>query len=216
MLTEPDYARLSEALDPKRVKQREGGGGKGLSYIEAHDAIRTANEIFGIGGWGYETMELKLLGVDPISRDGKKGFKAAYSALVKVTIHVGKTGKTDTVTFSDVGYGDGQDYSGSSLTVQELAMKEAVSDGVKRALKNLGDQFGLSLYDKVKRADLEAKQKVAATPLTLKRAVWAIAKERLAKDKPTLADVAALFSVDVADLTEPTTLESILRSEGVL
>lgn len=38
--------KLSRPLDPKRVKHREGGGGRSLSYLESHDIIRTANEVF--------------------------------------------------------------------------------------------------------------------------------------------------------------------------
>ncbi len=122
-----------------------------------------------------------------------------------------------TVTFSDVGYGDAVEYTNSYITVQELAMKEAVSDGVKRALKNLGDQFGLSLYDKEARAAIEARAKLASSPVaTLKKRVWTIAKDELGKETPTAKQVAAHFKVDAADLAERETLIAILTERGLV
>lgn len=133
--------RLAEPLDPARVKHREGGGGRSLSYLEGHDAIRAANDIFGVGQWGYAVTELVCIGEEEVvSRQNKPGFRVAYRATV--TAHVGMQ------TFADVGYGDAIEYTGSRLTPHELASKEAVTDGLKRCLKNLGDQFGLCLYDK--------------------------------------------------------------------
>jgi DNA recombination protein Rad52 len=193
------------------VKSREGGRGTSLSYIEAHDAIRTANEIFGIGNWQYRVKELVPLGdPEPVKKEARSGFRAGYRAVVEVQI--GKDGGAFPLVFSDVGYGDSIDYSGSYITVQELAMKEAVSDGVKRALKNLGDQFGLSLYDKEARKELEGRAKLAnGSDASLKKAVWAKAKEALGEDGLTAAKIAKHFGVKTADLQERSTLLTILE-----
>ncbi len=135
---------LKEPLDKSRVKSRQKGS-KTLSYLEAHDVIRRANEIFGVGSWGYEVVpdSLVCLAAEPVVRecDSKSGYRVGYRAIVQVSID----GHT---AFSDVGYGDAVEYTGSAITPHELAAKEAVSDGVKRALKNYGDQFGLCLYAK--------------------------------------------------------------------
>lgn len=201
--------------------------GQSLSYIETHDAIRTANEIFGTGGWYYEVVELTHLGTEPTtSRNGKKGFRTGYRAVVKVTIpgtqptlnsvSSGGGGRTrPTVAFSDVGFGDAVDYSGSEISTHELAMKEAVSDGVKRGLKNLGDQFGLGLYDAERRADVERRRGLS-TDAQIKREVWKIAKERLGKDKPTAKEVAEVFGREAGALQESSTLRQILVDEGIL
>lgn len=140
--------RLAEPLDRARVKQREGSGGRSLSYIETHDAIRTANDIFGFGRWGHEVQELRLIGTAPIqNREGKKGIHVGYLCVVRLTVRV------DEIPFpvtSGVGYGDATEYRQgfAMVTAHELAAKEAESDALKRALKNYGDQFGLALYDK--------------------------------------------------------------------
>lgn len=140
--------RLAQPLDANRVKQREGSGGRSLSYIETHDAIRTANDIFGFGGWGHEVQELRLIGTAPIqNREGKQGVHVGYLCIVRLTVLNDAT--LHPVT-SGVGYGDATEYRDgfAMVTAHELAAKEAESDALKRALKNYGDQFGLALYDK--------------------------------------------------------------------
>jgi recombination DNA repair RAD52 pathway protein len=49
--------------------------------------------------------------------------------------------------FIDYGYGDGSDKFKIGKA-HELAVKEAVTDGIKRCAKNLGMSMGLALYDK--------------------------------------------------------------------
>lgn len=223
LFTEPNYARLSDPIDASNVKQRAGGRGGTLSYIETHQAIRAANDIFGVGGWGYEVVDLTQLGEpEPVKKDDRTGYRVGYRATVRVTVNlksiVGPEGgvHVPTVSFSDVGYGDGMEYTNSRITVHELAVKEAVSDGVKRALKNFGSQFGLDLYDKDARVEIEKRAKLAGSSVaTLKKEVWKLAEAELGA-KPTAAKMAALFGVEAADLQEKDTLLTILRSKGVV
>jgi hypothetical protein len=98
----------------------------------------------------------------------------------------------------------------------DMAVKSANSEAMKNAAKN-GFGIALELWDAEHRNDLERQRKLIGNPTALKRAVWDLAKERLPDvEKPTLADVAKLFKVKTADLTETETLESILKAEGVL
>ncbi len=184
---------------------RQGGGGKSLSYIEAHDAIRTANEIFGVGGWGYTVKSLEHLGTEPVTSGSRKGFRVAYGAIVEVVVWGGA------LAFSDTGYGDSVEYSGSELTGHELARKEAVSDALKRALKNFGDQFGLGLYDAGRRADVDRRRKVSElSEAALKREAFKLAKERTGKDEPTKVEAAKALGIKVADLVDPEVLRRVL------
>ena len=50
------------------------------------------------------------------------------------------------LTREDIGCGNG--VSKSSFDAHELAGKEAVTDGLKRAFRTFGEQFGNGLYDK--------------------------------------------------------------------
>jgi len=156
-LTDDQIQALAAALDPKRVKQREGAARKRLSYIETWDAKRAANEIFGYGNWGYEIAELVDLGIEKhTSSNGREGHRVAYRCRLRLLVD-------DCHPVEDVGYGEDVSYT-SVLQSHELAIKEAVSDALKRALVAFGEQFGLSLYDK----DAAAPKRAAPKPVEQK------------------------------------------------
>ena len=134
---------LRKPLDPNRIRRRQGrGGGQQYEYLAGHDAKRRANEIFGFGNWGAELIELREEAAVPVVKDGRDGWHIAYRAVCRITVR-------DCLPFSDVGYGDGVEYGpAANATARELAMKEAATDAMKRALTPWGDQFGLILYAK--------------------------------------------------------------------
>jgi len=202
---------LGKPIDPSRVQQRQGGGGKSLSYIASHDAIATANEVFGYGGWSTEVTDLTLLGEEDVKRDDRTGFRVGYRATVRVTIG---PPNAPACTFSDTGYGDSIEYTKSRITPHELASKEAVSDAVKRCLRNFGTQFGLSLYSEDGRAEVAAaRQQLDALP-ALKREVYELAVATLGTEKPTQAAVAKVFGVKTADLQQLDVLRKIVAEHG--
>jgi DNA recombination protein Rad52 len=149
---------LDAPLDPRRVSQRQGSGGKSLSFLQSHDVKRTANRIFGYDGWSYTVDELVCLGEEPYkSSKGKEGVRVGYRATV--TVQIGEVRRGDT------GYGDAVEYQGSRITPHELASKEAVSDATKRCLASWGDQFGLVLYgDDPMRGSQQHAAPPSATP----------------------------------------------------
>lgn len=157
MLDDKQSQALSEAFDASRIRKREGPGGKELSYIAGHDAIRTANRIFGYGQWGYHVTELVHIGTERYKGKayGDKPPQTKVRVAYRCTVSLLIEGARPT---SGVGYGDAtENYyeDETSLTAHELAMKEAETDAMKRALKNFGDQFGLALYDEDRRKLLE-------------------------------------------------------------
>lgn len=128
--------KLGAKLPRERVKSREGPRGMPrLSYISWDDAVRSANEIFGFGGWTSETVSMEVIDCRE-TEDGK--WAVCYRALVRVTA-IG-------AFYDGTGYGEGKDRSIGQA--HESAFKEAESDACKRALRNFGDQFGLALYSK--------------------------------------------------------------------
>ena len=129
---------LSGPLDPALVSQRRGRGGKTFSYIEGHVAIALANQVFGHGGWGYELAgEVTLREIETVDRGtGEVTRTPAYSAPVRVTVP-GAPPRTD------VGFHAVTDETADG---HEAALKGAVTDGMKRALRSFGDRFGNGLY----------------------------------------------------------------------
>lgn len=115
---------LDASIPADAVSDRKGPGGKTLSYLEGHYVIRRLNEIFGLG-WSYTTTILGCQG---------EGRNVQVMAMVRLTVG-------DSVR-QDVGFGNGD---------MELAHKEAVTDGLKRCARTLGESLGNALYDKSKK-----------------------------------------------------------------
>lgn len=139
MTITPEMKTKLDAKIPIDVISTREGGGRKLSYLEGWYVIDRLNQIFGQGGWSYNTETMTCVFQGPVDNRGKTSHWANYVA--KVTLLAGGA------VFSDFGYGDGSDpvYPGKA---HELAVKEAVTDGLKRCAKNLGYSMGLALYDK--------------------------------------------------------------------
>lgn len=183
-LSEEQNKQLNAPLDPASVKQREGARGRMLSYLEGWRAIQNANDIFGFDGWSTEVTNLQCVessqqGNPNYEGRDNKGYLVAYVARVKVTVGID--------SHEDVGYGEDINY-GNVGQAHESAIKEAVTDAEKRALRHWGNQFGLSLYDKDAPKPAQAAQKAPqqgsdssderkVTENQLKR-LWAIAASK--------------------------------------
>ena len=128
---------LKGPIDPALVSRREGRGGMEVEYIEGSVAIAEANRIFGHGGWGHDLagdIELREIGtVQPGT--GDRAISRAYCAPVRVTV-VGAPARVD-IGFCAV--------QSETAEGHEAAIKGAVTDGIRRALRTFGDRFGLSL-----------------------------------------------------------------------
>ena len=129
---------LGHPIDPALVSQRKGRAGRTFSYIEGHVAISEANRVFGFGGWGYEMVRdvtlRRIETVDP--QTGEIKTTCAYSAPVRVTV-AGARPRTD------IGV---HPVAEDTLDGHDTAIKGAVTDGLKRALRSFGDRFGNGLY----------------------------------------------------------------------
>lgn len=137
------------------VKPTSKFGPKG-DYIEGWHAIAEANRIFGYNGWSYQIVELKpchepFLAGDP----AKETWRVGYIC----TIDVCALG----VTRQDVGYGSGA--AKGIGDAHEGAVKEAVTDALKRTLRTFGNQFGLALYDKTQSNVRDGVEPVSAAEM---------------------------------------------------
>ena len=122
---------LLQPIKPHRVSK----DGKGFSHVEAYEIKAHLNRVFGFEGWGTSIESLKCLFED--EKDGK--WTVAY--LCTMRLWVG--GKTS----ADASTGDATNQR-SRADAHDLAVKSAVSGALKRCATALGDQFGLSLYNK--------------------------------------------------------------------
>lgn len=130
---------LGKKLDPSHVRPAQKFGPKG-DFIEGWLAISEANRIFGFGEWSYTVIDCKVVSEGPrkIGKDQKDGWGVSYIATVRVIV--------GGVTREDVGAGHGYDLDLG--LAHESAIKESVTDALKRSLRTFGNPFGLALYDK--------------------------------------------------------------------
>ena len=144
---------LGQPIDPALVSQRRGRAGRTFSYIEGHTAISEANRVFGFGGWGFELVEnVTLRQIETVdSETGEVKVVNAYTAPVRVTVP-GAPPRTD------IGFHAVTDETADG---HETALKGAVTDGMKRALRSFGDRFGNGLYgDQAPVVNLPQPQRV--------------------------------------------------------
>ena len=137
-LTEQQVAFLLQPISEKRVRNL-----RGMSHLEAWDVRRQLIRVFGFDGFTIETISLDLVS-ERETQAGSNRWTIVYRAQVRLTIKA-TDGRPLTV-FEDAAAGDAitQPKLGDA---HALAMKTALTQALKRCAVNLGDQFGLSLYN---------------------------------------------------------------------
>ncbi len=130
--------QLCQPLDSALVSQRKGRGGRSFDYLEGHAVIDQANRIFGYGGWGYELVgDVTLRRIETVNpQTGEVKVEQGYSAPVRVTV-AGALPRTD------VGV---HPVTEDNFDGHDTAIKGAVTDGMKRAFRSFGVQFGNGFY----------------------------------------------------------------------
>ncbi|KAG6895082.1 hypothetical protein C0992_003216 [Termitomyces sp. T32_za158] len=132
-------AKLNQKLGPEYISQRPGpGGGPKLTYAEGWKIINLANEVFGFNGWSSNIVNITTDFID--YNEESKRYNVGATAIIRVTLR-------DGVFHEDIGYGmlENSKSKGAAL---DKCKKEAVTDGLKRALRNFGNLMGNCLYDK--------------------------------------------------------------------
>jgi len=163
--TQSEKSAISSLLEQKlgadEVTFRTGAGNQSVGYLETWRAIELANEIFGYDGWSSSVINLSQ-----DFCDGTDRVSVGISAVIRVQLKDGSF-------HEDVGYGLGEGKKGAAL---EKAKKEAISDGLKRALRLFGNHLGNSIYDKTHMKEnqtTQSQQKKAAMAAAVKPAATA-------------------------------------------
>ena len=138
MLSVQQIEQLLKPINGTRVKTRKGGGGKQLAYVEAYDIKAHMIRVFGFAGWSWDVLECDVAYALPPEGD-QRNWRVGYKVRGRLSIH--DTGAT--YTEAAVGMANLPDPG----EAHDMAVKTAESDAFKRAAINLGDNFGLSLYN---------------------------------------------------------------------
>lgn len=144
-LTDTQIEQLLKPINPKRVLK----DAKGHSHVSQQDVTAHLIRVFGFGHFDFDVLDVECIFEDP-SVDKKTGevrpgrFDVCYRALMRLTV---RTPDGDVLCH----YVDGSTATAQNQTrgdAHDLAYKSAISLSKKRCAINLGDQFGLSLYNK--------------------------------------------------------------------
>jgi len=144
--SEAQTAALLRPIHPSRVLHLDGNSHVSQQDIRAH-LIR----IFGFGNYDLEVLNVECVFEESSMRTPKrggadyKGWDVCYRALVRLTV---RNEHGEYVAHYEDGSTATAQAQRSRGDAHDLAYKSAISLSVKRAAIALGDQFGLSLYNK--------------------------------------------------------------------
>lgn len=138
-LTEQQVGFLLTPINDNRVRNL-----RGMSHLEAWDVRRQLIRIFGFEGFTIETLSLDLVAEREAKQGERSRWTIVYRAQVRLTVKA--TDGRPLAMFEDAAAGDAINQP-SIGDAHDLAMKTALSQALKRCAVNLGDQFGLSLYN---------------------------------------------------------------------
>ncbi|GME79486.1 unnamed protein product [Ambrosiozyma monospora] len=127
---------LNKQLGPEYLSKRRGAGGSNVTYIEGFKAINLANELFTPFGWSSDVQSSQ---VDYVEEKNGRVSLGLY-AVVRVTLK-------DGTYHEDIGYGSIEG-ARTKAAAFDKCRKEAITDGIKRALRQFGNALGNCIYDK--------------------------------------------------------------------
>lgn len=139
--------QIEQLLQPIR-NERILADGKGNAHVSQQDITAHLTRVFGFGHWDTDLLTCDLVFED--ARDGKGRYDVCYRATVRLTVK--DPDGNEVCHYEDGSTGTAQNQKRGDA--HDLAMKSAISLSLKRCAKSLGDQFGLSLYNKGQRTAL--------------------------------------------------------------
>jgi hypothetical protein len=140
-------AQVAQLLKPIRA-ERVLADGKGHSHVSQQDITAHLIRVFGFGNFDTRPRDARRAcssgtGSDRTTKPTDR-FDVCYRAVMRLTVR-------DPDGREMCHFEDGSTATAQNQTLgdaHDLAMKSAISLAKKRTAINLGDQFGLSLYNK--------------------------------------------------------------------
>jgi hypothetical protein len=144
----------------------------GQSHLAGWDVIAHLNRLFGFEGWDKQIVDLTLvyenvgereIQVDEYQNRRKTGRKVpkkvlacsvGYRCTLRLTVRDTEGNVVRVIEDAAMGTATNQRDLGEA---HDLAVKSAVTYALKRCAKDLGDQFGLSLYNRGQEAAVVGK-----------------------------------------------------------
>ncbi|KAF2623333.1 dsRNA-binding domain-like protein, partial [Macroventuria anomochaeta] len=127
---------LSMPAAARFVSERQGPGGRTLRFLQGHHALELANLVFGFDGWSSEVGKAEVVPADFLGDRSVARPKMFVRCHVRVVLaeHLGSAHREDT--------GYGSSFDNDPYMAFQNAAKEAVTNGLKRALAQFGESTG--------------------------------------------------------------------------
>jgi hypothetical protein len=147
--TQEQITQLLRPIAPQRVHQ----DGKGHSNVAQQDVRAHLTRMFGFGGWDTEILdEACVFETERTKPNGERTGRWDVCYRVRMRLIVKDPDGNEVARYDD----------GASETAENqkrgdahgMAYRSTISQAIKRCAINLGDQFGLSLYNKGQLAPL--------------------------------------------------------------
>ena len=139
---------LLEPMPTSDIRTRPGAGGKRYEYLSGADVVLEANRIFGPLGWSYVVAACKLNFATAKEETEFNVKKKSWDAGAYAHVEVSVRHDYRETTRSGIGYGTAYRQMDQGAA-EELAMKSAETDALKRALSGFGPRLGLALRFKI-------------------------------------------------------------------
>ena len=139
---------LLEPMPTSDIRTRPGAGGKRYEYLSGADVVLEANRIFGPLGWSYVVAACKLNFATANEETEFNVKKKSWDAGAYAHVEVSVRHDYRETTRSGIGYGTAYRQVDQGAA-EELAMKSAETDALKRALSGFGPRLGLALRFKI-------------------------------------------------------------------
>ncbi|KAI5187104.1 DNA repair and recombination protein RAD52 [Nematocida homosporus] len=128
--------QLNKFLGPEYIKFRNTGYTE-EAYVEGWAIIQVANRIFGFDGWSSEIKKIDVLAIEEYPDER---YTVTVSAIARVILK-------DGTYREDMGVGSAERIKGKGKAFKQ-AHKSAITDSLKRALRQFGTALGSCCYDK--------------------------------------------------------------------
>lgn len=140
MLTFEQIEELVKAINPAYVDKKQK-----LTYLAQHQARAEMNRIFGYGNWSVDAEDAFLLyETQQAGKDGKERWVVAYR--IRVTVEIRDYWGMPVASYTGV-HAEENAPQPNRGEAHALALTSVDSYALRRALINLGDRFGLGLYN---------------------------------------------------------------------
>ena len=144
--TERQLEQLLKPLNPSRIETLDKAG-QSLSYLNHADVRAHLTRVFGFGRWDAEVLDTELL-FDDEQEDARHPGKTRWYVSWRATVRMRVRSPNGELIATYAETAIGGNVQPQRHEAHDMALKSAVSDALKRCAINLGDQFGLGLYDK--------------------------------------------------------------------